>query len=153
MEEKKETRRDFLTKFTPVTFWGALVVWTGALARFTMPSLLTQETKQLKLGMPGDFPPGTTKPFTDDRVVLFSDNEGFYAISTTCTHLGCVVKWSGDEFHCPCHGSQFDQSGGIIKGPAPKGLVWHKIERLSSGQLAIDLNSSVKTGTKEQFYA
>jgi len=48
-----------------------------------------------------------------------------------CTHLGCVPLGTkpGDprgEFggwFCPCHGSQYDTSGRIRKGPAPKNLL------------------------------
>ncbi|MGE0754673.1 MAG: ubiquinol-cytochrome c reductase iron-sulfur subunit [Alphaproteobacteria bacterium] len=47
-----------------------------------------------------------------------------------CTHLGCIpVSGSGDftgpdkgGFFCPCHGSHYDTSGRIRKGPAPKNL-------------------------------
>lgn len=48
-----------------------------------------------------------------------------------CTHLGCIPKGQGPgdprgEFGgwlCPCHGSHFDTSGRIRKGPAPKNLM------------------------------
>ena len=42
-----------------------------------------------------------------------------------CTHLGCVpLKDKGDYngWFCPCHGSHYDVSGRIRKGPAPK--IW-----------------------------
>lgn len=47
-----------------------------------------------------------------------------------CTHLGCVplgqksgdVKGEFDGWFCPCHGSHYDTSGRIRKGPAPKNL-------------------------------
>lgn len=42
-----------------------------------------------------------------------------------CTHLGCVpVGLSGDYngWFCPCHGSTYDTSGRIRKGPAPRNL-------------------------------
>eukprot|EP01096_Ripella_sp_DP13-Kostka_P003854 TRINITY_DN1582_c0_g1_i1.p1 TRINITY_DN1582_c0_g1~~TRINITY_DN1582_c0_g1_i1.p1 ORF type:complete len:259 (+),score=109.11 TRINITY_DN1582_c0_g1_i1:104-778(+) len=42
-----------------------------------------------------------------------------------CTHLGCVpLPGSGDYagFFCPCHGSHYDTSGRIRKGPAPLNL-------------------------------
>jgi ubiquinol-cytochrome c reductase iron-sulfur subunit len=43
-----------------------------------------------------------------------------------CTHLGCVPLGDGaGEFHgwfCPCHGSHYDTSGRIRKGPAPENL-------------------------------
>jgi ubiquinol-cytochrome c reductase iron-sulfur subunit len=43
----------------------------------------------------------------------------------TCTHLGCVPTVGGGEYggwFCPCHGSVYDTSGRIRKGPAPKNL-------------------------------
>ena len=42
-----------------------------------------------------------------------------------CTHLGCVPVGSQGEYDgwfCPCHGSHYDTSGRIRKGPAPKNL-------------------------------
>jgi ubiquinol-cytochrome c reductase iron-sulfur subunit len=42
-----------------------------------------------------------------------------------CTHLGCVPLGSSGDFggwFCPCHGSHYDTSGRIRKGPAPKNL-------------------------------
>ncbi|BES96868.1 Hypothetical protein NTJ_09681 [Nesidiocoris tenuis] len=42
-----------------------------------------------------------------------------------CTHLGCVpISNAGDynAFYCPCHGSHYDHSGRIRKGPAPTNL-------------------------------
>lgn len=47
-----------------------------------------------------------------------------------CTHLGCVplgqkttdVKGDFGGWFCPCHGSHYDTSGRIRKGPAPKNL-------------------------------
>ena len=42
-----------------------------------------------------------------------------------CTHLGCVPTFGGGEYggwFCPCHGSVYDTSGRIRKGPAPKNL-------------------------------
>lgn len=42
-----------------------------------------------------------------------------------CTHLGCVpIGHQGpyDGWSCPCHGSQFDASGRVRRGPAPSNL-------------------------------
>ncbi|MBD2136379.1 cytochrome b6-f complex iron-sulfur subunit [Anabaena sp. FACHB-1237] len=47
-----------------------------------------------------------------------------YGINAICTHLGCVVPWNVAEnkFKCPCHGSQYDTTGKVIRGPAPHSL-------------------------------
>jgi Rieske Fe-S protein len=44
---------------------------------------------------------------------------GFVALSSTCPHLGCQVRWEGQNkrFFCPCHNGVFDPSGKGIGGP------------------------------------
>lgn len=39
-----------------------------------------------------------------------------------CTHLGCVPTRKPEGWFCPCHGSVFDNSGRVLKGPAPRNL-------------------------------
>lgn len=47
-----------------------------------------------------------------------------YGLNAVCTHLGCVVPWnaSADRFICPCHGSQYNNEGKVVRGPAPLSL-------------------------------
>ena len=47
-----------------------------------------------------------------------------YGLNAVCTHLGCVVPWNGNEnkFICPCHGSQYNSEGKVVRGPAPLSL-------------------------------
>jgi cytochrome b6-f complex iron-sulfur subunit len=47
-----------------------------------------------------------------------------YALNAVCTHLGCVVPWNAaqNKFICPCHGSQYDRTGKVVRGPAPLSL-------------------------------
>jgi len=72
-------------------------------------------------------------PQTDDeRLVPLPDGELNRAILVTsgsCTHLGCVPVGpaqgnTGDYggWYCPCHGSHYDTSGRIRRGPAPANL-------------------------------
>ena len=63
-------------------------------------------------------------PATDaDRAM---DEAGEWLLMTgVCTHLGCVpIGEAGDYggWFCPCHGSHYDTSGRIRKGPAPENL-------------------------------
>ena len=55
-------------------------------------------------------------------VVLIHTEEGFAALSSVCTHLGCNVRPSKRFLQCPCHGSTFDLSGKVLRGPAQKSL-------------------------------
>ena len=57
--------------------------------------------------------------------------EDWLVLVGICTHLGCIPKgqWLGNEgnsdfngWFCPCHGSRYDVSGRIVKGPAPHNL-------------------------------
>ena len=47
-----------------------------------------------------------------------------FGLNAVCTHLGCVVPWNKAEnkFKCPCHGSQYNDEGKVIRGPAPLSL-------------------------------
>lgn len=58
-----------------------------------------------------------------------------------CTHLGCVPlgNRSGDfdGWFCPCHGSHYDTSGRIRKGPAPSNLVVPEYAFLSDTRIKI----------------
>lgn len=51
-------------------------------------------------------------------------NMGFVVFSSICPHLGCRYNWDGaaKRFICPCHGSQYDEFGAHLAGPAPRGL-------------------------------
>ncbi len=58
----------------------------------------------------------------------------------SCTHLGCIpVDSEGDYggWYCPCHGSHYDISGRIRKGPAPTNLVIPKYDFIDSNTLLI----------------
>jgi len=49
----------------------------------------------------------------------------YLVVLGVCTHLGCVpIANAGDfgGYYCPCHGSHYDASGRIRKGPAPLNL-------------------------------
>ena len=46
----------------------------------------------------------------------------FVVWSNHCTHVGCPVQTSSLGFSCPCHGSQFDQRGDRVLGPAVRPL-------------------------------
>jgi Rieske Fe-S protein len=56
--------------------------------------------------------------------VVWDGKEGVHALSGTCTHLGCQVRWDVEStrFRCPCHGGAFDAQGNVVAGPPPRPL-------------------------------
>lgn len=59
------------------------------------------------------------------KVGVYRDNDDkLHYVSTTCTHLGCELKWNSAElsWDCPCHGSRFTYDGDIIEGPAQESI-------------------------------
>ena len=53
-------------------------------------------------------------------------HEPMLIVIGSCTHLGCIPTFGSGDYggwFCPCHGSHYDASGRIRKGPAPKNLV------------------------------
>ncbi len=65
-----------------------------------------------------------------DASRVHEGHEKWLVMVGICTHLGCVplgqkntdVKGDYDGWFCPCHGSHYDSSGRIRKGPAPTNL-------------------------------
>ena len=124
----------------------SLTVLAGAL-RLTKPNVYYEESKKFKIGIPENFPVGVVKKLEDQRVYIFSENDGLHAVSSICTHLGCIVSVSETGFSCPCHGSKYDRNGKVIAGPAPRNLPWWKISQSLDGTLIVDASREVKQGT------
>jgi Rieske Fe-S protein len=115
----------------------------AATFRFLVPNVLYEPSRRFDIGAPGDFPPGSVTFLPDRRLYVFNGADGFYAISSVCTHLGCNVKRGGPGFACPCHGSQYDENGQVIRGPAPKSLAWYALSLSPHTQLVVDLDQQV----------
>ncbi len=72
-----------------------------------------------------------------------------------CTHLGCIPVGEAGEFDgwfCPCHGSQYDSSGRIRKGPAPKNLVVPPYEFVSDTRGPDRLREADQMASHERSY-
>jgi Rieske Fe-S protein len=68
---------------------------------------------------------GWSRARTNEVVFVVWDGlTGVRAMSATCTHLGCRVRWDAgsDRFRCPCHGGAYDVKGTVLSGPPPRPL-------------------------------
>ena len=114
------------------------------------PSPGAAKDQPVVIGTLADFPSGTVKPFTKEKIIVFSGPQGIYAISTRCTHMGCTVSFKEAEgiFACPCHGARYDKEGAVTRGPAKKNLAWFTVGIDSQGKLFVDKSKVVAQGTK-----
>jgi ubiquinol-cytochrome c reductase iron-sulfur subunit len=100
-----------------------LVKWRGkpVFIRHRTPTEIEEARMADEIGLPD-------VQFDEERVT--AGKEQWLVLVGVCTHLGCVPLGtkSGDDkgefggWFCPCHGSHYDTSGRIRKGPAPKNL-------------------------------
>jgi cytochrome b6-f complex iron-sulfur subunit len=140
-------RRDFLGI---TSLWAAAAAGLFALvgmARLPKAAVLASPSRKFRVALPASLAEG--EPFIPPgrSVALFKDAGGVYAISTICTHLGCIVKPAGGGFDCPCHGSRFAADGTVVKGPAPTALAWHKVT-MSGDTCVVDEEATVPPGTR-----
>lgn len=141
---KQITRRSFFSWLS--IGWLAFVAATGGfftmMLRFFFPNVLFEPVQTFRAGYPEDYIPGEVDLRWKDKygVWIVRNDEGIYALSTTCTHLGCTPNWLGSEqkFKCPCHGSGFFKTGINFEGPAPRPLERFKIVLADDGQIIVD---------------
>ena len=141
------TRRGFMSSLAVgwAAFTAGSAALLGATARFMFPNVLYEPPQEFKAGFPSEF----AVDAVDERYKasrgtwIIREARGFYALSTTCTHLGCTPNWlqADEKFKCPCHGSGFIKTGINVEGPAPRPLERYKITLAEDGQLLIDKNT------------
>jgi len=75
-----------------------------------------------------------------DSARVKAGKEQWQVLIGICTHLGCIPlahQGDFDGYFCPCHGSQYDTSGRIRRGPAPLNLAIPPYEFLSDSKIRI----------------
>ena len=55
-----------------------------------------------------------------NTLIVNVDGDTFRSFTSVCTHQGCSINWqfSNELFECTCHGSRFNTSGSVVRGPA-----------------------------------
>jgi cytochrome b6-f complex iron-sulfur subunit len=132
--------------------WGAFtaasVAALAATGRFMFPNVINEPPAQFKIGFPNEYGMGVDERFKETMGVwvvrtpedVVHGASGFYALLSTCTHLGCTPNYLSAEnkFKCPCHGSGFRPTGINFEGPAPRPLERARIVLAEDGQILVD---------------
>ncbi len=129
-------------------FFIALVGATaGAMFQdFFGPKVLKEPKKLYRVGKLEEFGnPGVYeqyKPIGIWLVNLQPIEEKLMALSTTCTHLGCIPNWLSAEakFKCPCHGSGYYITGVNFEGPTPRPLERFAVAKDADGYIVVDMS-------------
>jgi cytochrome b6-f complex iron-sulfur subunit len=140
-------RRRVLAWLSSVGLFGSAVLAAISDVVFFKPRVTYGQPATFQIGKPDDYPTGTRIAREAERICIVRDGNKLAAISTTCTHLGCSVAISDTGFACPCHGSRYDQDGVVTGGPAPKPLPWFKVTVAPNGEIEVDKNTQIPSGT------
>jgi succinate dehydrogenase / fumarate reductase iron-sulfur subunit len=126
----------------------------GVLASaFVGPSLRSRPPQWVALGPLDRYPVGevstvgTTYETTDGlyrqqvvKPVLVRRTSDILVFNSSCTHLGCTVRWDAGQklFLCACHGGAFNPDGSVKSGPPPRPL--DRLEhRVDNGNLLVKM--------------
>jgi len=143
-----KTRRFFLASLVGswfaiawTTLTASLLAMTLGTVRFLFPNVLSEPPSKFKVGFPDQYEDHkVVERYKDQNAWIVKDGGKIYALSTTCTHLGCTPNWleREEKFKCPCHGSGFKITGINFEGPAPRPLERWAIAVGEDGQLVVD---------------
>ncbi|MCC7430256.1 ubiquinol-cytochrome c reductase iron-sulfur subunit [bacterium] len=128
------SRRNFLsTTLMGVGLVASYGVTTFYAANFIAPEDKKKIYRSLYVAPEKSVPVGKSIDFEDlkgRKIAITNTGDGFKALSTSCTHLGCQVHWENEKnaFYCPCHEGYFDSDGNVTKGPPPAPLAKYDVE-------------------------
>lgn len=142
-EKIKEAGLDRRQFFVKVGLGSVAVAAAGTAAfayQFLSPNVLYEPSPIVNVGKPDSYPPDSVTLDPQAAIFIVNSPQGFYVLSATCTHLGCLTAWKPELgiIACPCHGSKFKRDGSKIEGPAPRPLPWLRMWLSDEGDLMVD---------------
>jgi nitrite reductase/ring-hydroxylating ferredoxin subunit len=95
---------------------------------------------------------GSLKAVPNELVFIGRDSGGLYAMSSICTHQGCILPApltsAAQQMTCGCHGSQFDRNGTVLTGPAQTSLQHYEVDLAANGTITIQGDKPVSSGAR-----
>jgi cytochrome b6-f complex iron-sulfur subunit len=133
-------RRDFLNEIAGTALGIAGVGATIVLYRYLCPNVLFEPPLTFRAGTPDVYPVNSVSYIDEQEVYIVRTDQGLYALSAICTHLGCITVWHPEDklIECPCHGSKFRRDGTKVAGPAPRPLPRLSITLTEDGELRVN---------------
>jgi ubiquinol-cytochrome c reductase iron-sulfur subunit len=124
--------------------WRGKPIFIRNRTKAEIESAINVDIKDLPDGLARNDALPVDDPATDANRTI-KGHENWIVLIGICTHLGCIPKGQamGDErgeyggWFCPCHGSQYDTSGRIRKGPAPRNLEVPPFEFVSDTKIKV----------------
>ncbi len=140
-------RREFFVKLGLGSLSIAAAGTTVFAYQFLSPNVLFELSPIVNAGKPESYPVDSVTLDVNTGIYLVHGQEGFFALSAVCTHLGCLTAWKPELgiIACPCHGSKFKRDGEKIEGPAPKPLPWLRTWLSDDGDLMVDRSTTVRS--------
>jgi cytochrome b6-f complex iron-sulfur subunit len=133
----KINRRDFLGLAWKSVLGMCGLLGLAGLWRFFSFKPDLDSPAEFDLGPSSEYPAGSREVYPEAPALVIHDEAGIRALSLTCPHLGCTVEVVPEGFTCPCHGSQFDLQGAVVRGPAQDRLPPLEIEMTENGRLIL----------------
>ncbi len=107
------------------------------------------------VGNVDDLEAGRLETVEGVRLAVGVDDDGVWAVSTQCTHLGCNIadRSTGGRidfggFECGCHGSRYDREGNVEQGPSVRDLRNFAVAIDDAGDVYVDMTEAVPLGTR-----
>jgi len=138
------SRRDFLKTSIRLLLGVGGLLSLGGLVRFLDFKGAPESPSEFNLGDPSKYQVDSHTLRADIPAMIFNRSGEISAISLTCTHLGCMLEEAGESYSCPCHGSQFDRNGQVLKGPAKNPLRPLRVELQEDHTLVLYTDKGTK---------
>jgi len=137
-------RREALGKITGAAFAIAGLGTSVTTVRYLRPNVLFEPPTRFPVGRTDEISLGTLVVLPEQKLYVAHGEQGFFAMSAVCTHLGCMTRYlaAANQIACPCHGSRFAADGTVVDGPAPLPLRRFHLS-VSDGQLIVDAGRTV----------